>query len=315
MTRQKKLKTLVARQLLDLSPLTQEFPDIVTWGVDCNHAIWVVLGCKSKTQGKHHELRCSPVYGGDGNSFIQICRIKDDQVRRVSITEPEIRLSFIQPTATGFLLADCRCFSDGDKVEANAVQYDWDGEEVKRLILGDGIEDLRTTPDGSIWAAYFDEGMFSGELPEIGCIGTPGLVCFNSDGEVHPDYDSREIGGFYIGVPYAANVVGDNSVWVYHYSKFPIEHFDERNRKSWEYGIGGANGLAVDEDRVLLYADYEKQHRLRIVQLGSDGKAVVRSEKLLVNESGAYVKTRRSIGVGKNLYILRKKKILVVDEW
>jgi hypothetical protein len=57
------------------------------------------------------------------------------------------------------LLVGARCHWRSEGAERNAVALDWSGRELGRFTLGDGIQDLRVTRDGTIWASYFDEGV------------------------------------------------------------------------------------------------------------------------------------------------------------
>jgi hypothetical protein len=110
---------------------------------------------------------------------------------------------------SGVLLVGARCRWTADSVERNAVVYDWDGREVRRFTLGDGIADVRTTSDGTIWASYFDEGIFGNHgwnHPGPTPIGAPGLVAFDQQGDARWSYDAKKARTDSICDAYALNV-------------------------------------------------------------------------------------------------------------
>src|SRR5690242_11812802 len=47
--------------------------------------------------------------------------------------------------------------ADGS-TDLNALVVGEDGSPKRRFLLGDGIEDLQTTPEGKIWVSYDDQG-------------------------------------------------------------------------------------------------------------------------------------------------------------
>ncbi len=118
-------------------------------------------------------------------------------VERVTIRNEALVLQHVQPTPDGLLAVAGRSHWRPEGPEANAVVYDRDGRELRRFLLGDGINDVRTTPDGTIWVSYFDEGVFGNfgwGHPGPEPIGAPGLRAFSPTGEPVFAYDAARAG-------------------------------------------------------------------------------------------------------------------------
>jgi hypothetical protein len=243
---------------------------------------------------------------------------KAGERRRVAVADEAIAASYVQPTPDGFLLVGARCHWRPEGAERNAVEYDWSGRELRRFTAGDGIGDLRTTPDGSAWASYFDEGVFGNcgwNGPGPAAIGSSGCVRFDADGTPRFRFSPVDAGTGAIADTYAMNVVGDDDVWLYFYDDFPIVHITAGEYRVWECGLSGARAIAADGSRVLLYGAYGERSAVRIVRLGSDGKATLETELVLVDEGGAAIDDARAFGVGERLYLLRGREVLVVEDW
>jgi hypothetical protein len=79
----------------------------------------------------------------------------------VSITGQSLAHPHVQPLPDGgVLLVGARCRWRDGAAESNAATYDAEGELLREGVLGDGIEDVQTTPSGEIWVSYFDEGVY-----------------------------------------------------------------------------------------------------------------------------------------------------------
>jgi len=115
--------------------------------------------------------------------------ISGGSTRVIEIEELSLAHPAIQPLPDGcVVIAGGRCrFKDGT-AEQNAVVVGPDGTVQSKLTLGDGIQDVQTSPGGSIWVSYFDEGVFGnygwGGAGRSRPLGTSGLVCFGADGSV-----------------------------------------------------------------------------------------------------------------------------------
>ena len=152
----------------------------------------------------------------------------------------------LQPLPEGWLLADRR--------GGCGNVHDASGRFPRSIDLGDAIEDLQTTPNGKIWASYFDEGVFGGG------IGKQGAVCFDANGNLEFKYNefAEEKGLPFISDCYAMNVDASGDVWLNYYTDFPLVRLHECTlARVWaDFGVLG-NAFAV-RDTAVIYADKER---------------------------------------------------------
>lgn len=224
---------------------------------------------------------------------------------------------FVQPFDDGVLMAGARCRWRPEGAEKNAVAMDWSGNVLGRWTLGDGIQDLRVTPNGTIWASYFDEGVFGNYgwgHPGPPTIGGAGLVAFGPNGERCFEYDAEAAGTDSICDAYAMNVAGDDEVWVYFYTEFPIVRIRDRRYHVWKTDIRGARALAIKDDRALLFGGYHDV-TARIVELGASGSAKLVDERHLVDEQGDVIGGGLVHGVGDKLYVFSGRSVQIVTDW
>jgi hypothetical protein len=155
--------------------------------------------------------------------------------------------------------------------ETNACLYAFDGTPVRAIAMGDGIEYIRCAADGTIWAGYFDEGIFSGpnedgSLP----ISSSGIAHFAPNGQVLWTFNSEDRADLSIADCYALTLSG-NTLWSCFYTDFPIVRVRSGTVRHWRNGIRGASGLATDGNHVLLAGGYGIQSR-RIALLCLEGE-------------------------------------------
>lgn len=313
-----KRKTLIARTVVDLSPPLADGSNPIAVGFYPDGSIYVAAGHTAEPLLEERGIGIFPKSQLAASTAYRVVHWKDGEQRRVEVNDEVIVASYVQPTPRGFLLVGARCHWRPEGAEKNAVEYDWNGLELRRFTAGDGIQDLRTTPNGAVWASFFDEGVFgnygwNGPGPE--CIGASGLVRFDADGQLSFCFSPEDAGTDAICDAYAMNVVGDDDVWLYFYTQFPIVHISGGAYRVWQCGLAGAQALAVDDSRVLLFGDYKRRNLARILRLGADGKATREAEMLLTDESGRAIDDARAFGVGKCLYLLRGREVLAVDDW
>jgi hypothetical protein len=167
-----------------------------------------------------------------------------------------------------WLLVRARASGDDD---LNAAILDVDGQCIKRLHLGDGIEDVQTTRDGSIWVSYFDEGVFGDTS-----LGRSGAVKLTDDGEVVLRLDQINSYDNFVDC-YAMNVVQNDSAWLYYYTGFPL--IEVRNRKIEkryeDIGVSGARCFAVFRQWALFGGSYDNPLELSLVDLARRTKHAV----------------------------------------
>jgi len=242
----------------------------------------------------------------------------DDHVDTVVVRDESIAVSYVQPHPDGVLLAGARCGLHASGAEQNAVVYDWNGSAQARLTLGDGIQDLRVTPSGQIWAAYFDEGVLGNHgWGEHGAtpIGAAGLVAFSSAGDVAFKYDPRAARTDMIVDAYALNVAGDDDVWLYFYTEFPIVRIQRGQYRVWRTEVRGAWALAVRDHHALLFGDYQHRSGAHVLELQRGGVTALRRTVPVVDDSGEPLDRAGVWGVAGNLYFLKDRRVLVAEDW
>jgi hypothetical protein len=114
------------------------------------------------------------------------------------------------------LVVGTRCWRNRDgRAERNACVFDGAGTLRRDFTLGDGINHVQTTSDGSIWVGYFDEGVF-GNFGWNDPIGSSGIVVFDTVGR--PTWRFEPRGGIsVISDCYALNV-DDREAWTCYYT-------------------------------------------------------------------------------------------------
>jgi hypothetical protein len=158
-----------------------------------------------------------------------------------SVTASEHLFLHVQPFGPeAFLVVDGRCRA-GDK---NAEITNKSGEVLTAFHVGDGIKDIRVTPDNKIWVSYFDEGVFGSTL------GQAGLARFSSEGKLEFDFNEFALKE---GIPdiadcYALNVC-DAEVFAYYYTDFPLARIkDDRVEIVCQVPVGGCSAFALFGD-------------------------------------------------------------------
>lgn len=131
---------------------------------------------------------------------------------------------YIRPIGDYFLLLGARCrYYNENNTEQNALIIDENGNVIREMCLGDGIEDCMTTADMKIITSYFDEGVF-GNLGWDRPVGTSGLIIWDCNGEImwentkYPIYDC-----------YAMNIDSNGRLWFYYYNDFNLVRTDLKN--------------------------------------------------------------------------------------
>lgn len=138
--------------------------------------------------------------------------------------------------------------------DRNGVIYDSGGNVELEATIGDGVEHLQTTTDGSVWVGYFDEGVYgnfgwglpAGPTP----VGSSGIVRFSSALEVDWEYTGGTVDDCY-----ALNVA-DDAVWACYYSDFPVVRITPPHVRAWSNSVGGATALVVADGAIVLVGGY-----------------------------------------------------------
>ena len=155
-----------------------------------------------------------------------------------------------------FLVVGARCSWSESGPELNALAIDQNGRILRRGCIGDGIEHLRVAGDGTIWAGYFDEGIF-GNLgwgrPGPTPLGAGGIAAWSPDFEKTWELDPGE--GL-VADCYALNV-GPGEVLACPYTDFPIVRIQDRQvRVIPTNGVSGPAGIIASGDQVGIIGTY-----------------------------------------------------------
>lgn len=141
--------------------------------------------------------------------------------------------------------------------ERNGRIYGADGRKEQELNLGDGIETLLCSPDGTIWVGYSDEGIFKGaDNDGRWPVSTGGIVQFDAMGTPLWSYNHQVCDGYAIFDSYAMTLSGVD-LWACFYDDFPIARISDGEPKFWTNNICGATAIAVGDDMVALGGGYE----------------------------------------------------------
>ncbi|MCI0713601.1 MAG: hypothetical protein L0154_25820 [Chloroflexi bacterium] len=180
--------------------------------------------------------------------------------------------------------------------EPNAQVYDHDGNVVKDMILGDGIEDVQTTLDGSIWVSYFDEGA-------LGWAQTC-LIRYDPEGNI-PHRFLSPLGETAMADCYALNVVSENVVWCCTFTEFPLVNV--LTREFWRSPIYYAHAFAVNHDLVLFPDGSDETGYLHLFEFGAKNQLIQLSQVQLISTDGD------KINPYKKLIVARGDVMLILD--
>ena len=140
------------------------------------------------------------------------------------------------------------------------------------MILGDGIENLLCSADGTIWVGYFDEGVFGGPNKDGSSpVSSGGIVQFDASGTLLWSFNKQVRENHLIADSYAMTLSGPD-LWACFYTDFPIVRISGGKPVFWSNSVAGAKAIAVTDDIVMLGGGYsDDADRITLVKL--DGKS------------------------------------------
>jgi hypothetical protein len=309
---------LEARLLVDLGPVLAGWEDPVAFGIGWDGAVYAALRRCDEVLRLERGLFSFPKSTLEQPTDYLIVRWHEGETKTLVHRGESVVASFIQPVPEGVLLVGARCQWRPEGAERNAVVLDWTGRELRRLTVGDGIEDVRLTREGTIWVSYFDEGVFGNygwSHPGPRAMGDTGLVAYSPIGEVAFAYDASRARTDSICDAYAMNLSADDDVWVYFYTQFPIVRIRQGAYRAWTVGVKGARALAVRGDRAILFDDYERRGASRVVHLPERGDAEVTGEVVIEGPSGESLRDALVRGVGERLFFFKDRRVWVLERW
>jgi hypothetical protein len=314
----KRGSNLTAVVLADLDVALRGYCDPIVFGAAVDGSIYAVARKSVGALVEEHGLGVVPRTDLTAPVEHIVVRWHAGKLDSLLVASESLIGSYVQPHPEGVLLVGSRCQWNPAGPEHNAIVIDGTGRIVRRMTLGDGIEDVRVSPNGTIWVSYFDEGVLGTNGwsdPGPTAIGAAGLVAFTPEGELRRGYQPVEAGTDDILDAYALNVVGDDDVWVYFYVDFPIVNLREGGYLVWEQCVAGARALAVRGEQVLLLGDYAEPDLAHVLKLGGAQDSQLLETRRLVDERGQSLGDARCFGVGDRLYLLRNRQVLVASEW
>lgn len=159
------------------------------------------------------------------------------------------------------------CESRVAGTSTNAWIFSADGQAQSTAHIGDGIAHVLTTPAGSIWVGYFDEGVYGGSEP-----ARHGIVRFDDSLTPVWKYPFSSPHGP-VDDCYTLNVDGESAVSCF-YSDFPIVRVSGAQMSGWTGAPTGSHGLLQSGASVLLFGGYsEDRNRVVRLALKKDGTA------------------------------------------
>ncbi len=189
----------------------------------------------------------------------------EDFVSELLLYNQRFNYHFVQPFQNDkLLLAGARTrFFNQDKYELNGKLFDLDGVLLKEILLGDGIQNLQVSKNGTIWTGYFDEGVF-GNYGWDSPIGAAGLIAWNINGEQIFRNSKADICDCY-----ALNVISDDDIWFYYYTDFNLCNIKDSQIQFFNPRISGSSGFVKYDSYFLFDKGYGKHDYYSLLKAGS----------------------------------------------
>lgn len=230
--------------------------------------------------------------------------------QEVDVPAEPYNIHAVQPLPNDeLLLVCCRSQYRGpNDIDQNGRVYSANGEFLRDMVLGDGIQDVQATSTGEIWTSFFDEGVL-GNYGWREPLGASGLVGRDSNGTKF--YEYQPIDGLDTMCDcYALNVESESSVWLYYYTEFPLVHLRDRKVAAhWAVPVKGSHAFAIGRGFALFSGGYDDRDDFHLFQLNPNGKAreVVRFR--LANERGKRIQATGILARGEALYVAHGDEI------
>ncbi len=185
--------------------------------------------------------------------------VSEHYIEEIIIPDQQYFYHFVQPLHEHMLLVGARAAYHGqDRFDRNARVWSRNGVKVRDFLLGDGIQNVQVTREGTIWTSYFDEGVY-GNYGWSDPIGASGLIAWDAEGTIRYKNTAALIDDCY-----ALNVVSEQEIWFYYYSDFQLGHITTGvNTQSSQVafinpGISGSSGFCTDGKHFLFEAGYDR---------------------------------------------------------
>ncbi|WP_327007162.1 hypothetical protein OHA72_07730 [Dactylosporangium sp. NBC_01737] len=248
--------------------------------------------------------------GPDGTAFAVWPHRDDAHRKRVtshagtSITATidittDLTTSFVQPLPDGHVLLVAARTRPG--APPNAQVWTGDGRLARTGHLGDAIEEVLTTPSGSVWVGYFDEAL-GGSGPQ-----GHGLARFTQD--LTPDW----LYPFDAGLPvicdcYTLNVVSERA-YCCAYTDFHLVSVEGNQATDWGAApYRSAHSLLVqDEAGALISGPGPEYDLVTPFRRSGDDLEAAGQQRRLVLPDGLEARRLRSTCRGPDLHVFRNR--------
>jgi hypothetical protein len=243
-------------------------------------------------------------------SYRMVALHKGNVTLDVRIHDQPFSIHDIQPLPHDeLLLVCCRSSYRGpDDYDKNGRIYSHNGQLVREILLGDGIQRIQTTSTGMIWTSFFDEGIFGNygwEEP----VGSSGLVAWDAHGNKHYEFEPTD-GLEAISDCYALNVASDSSTWLYYYTEFPLVHLrDQQIQAHWDVPVSGSGAFAIADGWALFAGGYDEPDDYRLFQLGHHGSISEVAKLNFFDESKQLLSADLVFGRSDALYIVQNAQV------
>jgi hypothetical protein len=160
--------------------------------------------------------------------------------------------------------------------EVNARIVSSDGEELRRIRLGDGIQHLKIDDTAHIWVGWFDEGVCGNQGWRLPGVEWPpssyGLAAFDEHGNLVARAAGSASDAIIVDC-YALNLVG-GTAYACTYMDFPILSISvSEPARWWPTELSGPRALAISRPYVLAAGGYaERGDRVVLLRL-EEGRA------------------------------------------
>lgn len=271
----------------DISAYAEGFQIISTqWGGDGKVYVLLVNQIPERKQGIFVQTKRYQTY------TYKVLIVTDQYIEEVVIWGQTFNYHYVQPLKDHLLLVGARCaYYGNDQYDLNAKVCDVDGNTIREFLLGDGIQSVQVTENGTIWTSYFDEGVF-GNYGWNNPMGSQGLVAWDEHGnKLYEDHAAD------IADCYALNVVNEQQVWFYYYTDFMLGSVSGGTQQPKvtfvNPDLSGSSGFCTDGYHFLFDAGYGK-HGSFVFKKMEKLRSLTKGQKVeLVNEQNNPFKQAR----------------------
>ncbi len=189
------------------------------------------------------------------------------EVHSIHFNNIQQNIHYFQPLGEHFLLLGARTNLYKDRTfDHNAIVADKDGNIIREMCFGDGIQQCLVDSKQHIFTSYFDEGVF-GNRGWNQPIGASGLIKWSPDGDKlweNTKYDICDC--------YAMNVDGNDNLWFYYYTEFELVKTDFKKDIVFQPNVSGASVFMINQrqNEILFDCGYKKHGEFIKMSLGYD---------------------------------------------